>query len=108
MPHKKQTRLDTKNEQLKKALSSGNPSAIKKLIDEALDSDFSSAEKGEILTNLAYSYLQMTNEVQAAYLETLEASIQSLQKVDADDKNAKEYLKIEKVRRKLQEIDDLD
>ncbi len=81
---------------------------LKKEIEQALTQKLTSVEKGKIYTDALVTYLRIKNEVDAAYLETLENSMQLLGNLMKEEKTQNDEIQKESIRKKLQEIEDMD
>ncbi|MBU3668954.1 MAG: hypothetical protein FGM57_03225 [Candidatus Taylorbacteria bacterium] len=81
---------------------------IEKAIDKALSQKLTSAEKGKIYTESLMAYLAIKNEVDKAYLESLESGMRSLSELMSEEKKEGDEIEKNVIRQKLQEIDDMD
>lgn len=81
---------------------------IEEDIERALSQKLSPVEKGRIYTKALITYAQLKKELDMAYLETLNKSIQLLGDLMQEEKTQNDEIKKESIRRKLQEIDDMD
>jgi hypothetical protein len=91
--------------------NSSKPKTVEDLehaIEKALSQKLTSVEKGRIYSEALITYLKIKNEIDTAYLETLENSMQMLGKLMEEEKTQNDEIQKESIRKKLQEIEDMD
>ncbi len=85
--------------------------SISLLIDQltyAIQEPLTSEEKGKIYTDTLLAYLSIKNDLDQAYLETIESGLHSLGQLIESEKKQNDLIEEDIIRKKLQEIDDLD
>jgi hypothetical protein len=81
---------------------------LRSLIDKTLEKPLSSEERGRIYTDALLTYIQIKNEIDTAYLETLETGLAKLKELLDHERIQKNDVEKAVIRQKLQEINDLD
>jgi len=91
--------LDDKK--LKALIAKGQIKDAASLIEQVLKSDLTPEEKGALFTNFAQLYLQMKNELDDNYLDTQEFVLEVWEKIESEQKNIEEDLKVKAARQKI-------
>lgn len=73
------------------------------LASEILDSINSDEkyEKGRVIAGISMSYIEMLNEINAAYIERLQKILGDFNELEKGESGLKDYIKLEKVRADL-------
>lgn len=71
------------------------------IIQEAVKSPMTKAERGEALTKLVLAYLTLTNTIDADHRDALKQAIEALKSVDAAQASAKDHVTAEKLRAEM-------
>lgn len=93
---------------IKEAISTRNFSEVKKLLHDFLSVDLTDMERGEIYTQLTLLYIDTVNETNEVYRKSLELALAATKKLKDKEKGLNDEIKTIGVKRRLQEIDDLD
>lgn len=96
-----QVKRDEQMDKLEICLSEGDFLGAKKAINDFVKADLTNEEKGKVYVNAVSTYLKMSNRINKIYLEHLDEAINSLKKLEVDERKIKEDLKRIAVKNKL-------
>lgn len=88
-------------EKLEDLIAHKNFVEAKKMIDEVVDKKLSKEEKGAVYVKVASIYLTITNKLNKAYLEQLDATLGLIKEVTASEKSTDAELKVAEVKQQL-------
>ncbi len=88
-------------DQLEKDIVAGNKDAVADTIVGFFDSELTSQERGEIMLNFAMIYAQVKTELNKEYLEALEATLADLKLVDQLEREGKEKVDLDDIRKRI-------
>ncbi len=75
----------------------------KKIIDEVIDQDLTKEEKGAAYVKLATIYLNMTNKINAQYIQQLDNALALSKKLKLSEKGFEKTIKTEEIKQQLAE-----
>lgn len=91
--------IDTKN--IEQLLIEKKYDEVRKIITELTSAKFSDEEKGAVLVGISSIYLDISNAINANYRDALKEVIASMKEIDKAENSVSEKIKLEEVRRKL-------
>lgn len=90
--------------QLEKLLSEKKYEEAGQLMKLAIGEKMTDLERGDAMVGIISMYIEISNQIDERYLEALEEAIISLKKINKAENEAKDIIKINELKKKIDEI----
>ena len=88
--------------EIEKLIAANDFEGAKKMLDDVVDQQLTSEEKGEIYTKIASAYLEATHAVNQEYIKKLDETLELMGEVEKEEKKEHDKLKVLEIKLGLQ------